>query len=514
MTPGCRSSERRGGGTRPERGAAAGAGAAEDTLVVLYKDGDERIFGPYWDVEARFLMFQPLVTEDREGRIAPALARSWEHSEDYSRWTFHLRSDVRWHDGVPFTADDVKFTLDLCSDPDVLYEDQWNGLDSAVVRDDTTVSFFYDRPRDALDTWNVYFPKHLLEGLDRKKFFDWAFWTHPVGDGPYRWVRSEPKTMVEVEADPDFYGGRPRVDRIILEFGGASPLMALRSGEVDVLTWTNQTELPTIRSDPRFRVTYQLDPDVPWFRAIFWNGRRPPLGDRRVRRALTLALDRRSLMAALNLPADLPVVDGPFSARQRLAGRLPEALPYDTARAAALLAEAGWRDLNGDGMRERADTGGALRFELLAVSGDISEQAALLIQDAWRRVGVVAEIAALDRSLVVSRVQAGDYDAAILPYWNAPAGHRKVLGEGGSIGYSNPEMTRLLDGLTATVAPSARDSLYRRAAAIFRRDLPVTLLFPEAATYVADRRVRGLESPYRGDPLEHAEELWIEEESQ
>ncbi|MFQ5690959.1 MAG: ABC transporter substrate-binding protein, partial [Gemmatimonadota bacterium] len=133
------------------------SGARGSTITVLY-DADERLFGPYWSMPSWFLMFLPLATYDESGHIVGRLARSWEHSSDYRTWTFHLRTNARWHDGEPVTAADIKFSIELAAHPHILFDDAWHGVDSIAVRDDSTLTIFYGRPRDARDTWNVYWP--------------------------------------------------------------------------------------------------------------------------------------------------------------------------------------------------------------------------------------------------------------------------------------------------------------------------------------------------------------------
>ena len=222
-----------------------GPGDAEEasaaTFTVLY-NADERLFGPYWSVEAWFLMFLPLATWDESGEVVGRLARSWEHSRDYRTWTFHLRPDVRWHDGVPVTAHDVKWSIELAGNPEVLYDDPWHDVDSIRVRNDTTLTIFYGRPKDARNTWMVYWPRHLLEGLDPAQFYQWDFWIQPVGDGPYRYVRHVPKTMVELEANAEFYAGKPAIDRVVIKFGGDNGITELLSGNVDAIAWANPTD--------------------------------------------------------------------------------------------------------------------------------------------------------------------------------------------------------------------------------------------------------------------------------
>ncbi len=212
-------------------------------------------------------MFLPLVTRDQSGQVQPRLAQRWQHSNDYREWTFHLRQDVRWHDGIPVTAHDIKFTLELFAHPDVLYDGIWRGIKSITVPDDWTLRITYTRPTDALYTWTVYYPRHLLKDLEPKEFYDWEFWTHPVGNGPYRYVRHVPKTMIELEANPDFYKGKAKIDRVVLKFGGGTALTELLSGNVDAITSVNRANISKLAGDPRFRVYDHGYPST-WLRCL------------------------------------------------------------------------------------------------------------------------------------------------------------------------------------------------------------------------------------------------------
>ena len=124
-----------------------------------------------------FLLFPRLAAVDANGELEPRLAQSWEHSADYREWTNHLRTDVRWNDEAPVTAHDVKFTLDLLSHPDVA---EYN-FKTVTVLDDFTVKIRL--PSNSYVPYQgdiVYYPKHVLEHLEPKKFWDWPFWLHPT----------------------------------------------------------------------------------------------------------------------------------------------------------------------------------------------------------------------------------------------------------------------------------------------------------------------------------------------
>ena len=178
--------------------------SADRSKITVLSIGDERILGPHWDSPPRFLVFLPLV-EHSHAEPKPALAERWEHSPDYKTWTFYLRRDVRWHDGVTTTAHDIKFTLDLMDKLAKLKQIQ--GIVSYDVIDDFTFTITYKKSSMyALDYWSVYWPKHLLEDLDTKNNKKWEYWTQPDGNGPYRYVRH-----------PGYVG--------IIAFGLATPLM-------------------------------------------------------------------------------------------------------------------------------------------------------------------------------------------------------------------------------------------------------------------------------------------------
>lgn len=478
---------------RPGRDDGAG------TLTVLYP-GDERILGPTWDMPAKFLTFEPLVTLDEAGEPVGRLATGWEHTPDYRRWTIRLRSDVRWHDGVPFTAHDVKFTHDLFQHPDVLWEPP--DAYSVEVLDDTTLTVTAGGGCgiDPLRPWTVYYPRHLLEDLDPAGFAAWDFWTRPVGNGPYRYVRHVPRTMMELEANPEHFAGRPRVDRLILKFGEASAV-ELTSGNVDVAGWVTPADARRLVRDAAFDAYWTFEGP----RGILWNAGHPLFRDARVRRALTHAIHRRELYGALDFPDGLPVLDGPASRRQLRRGELPEPLAYDPELAGRLLSEAGWRDTDGDGVRDR--DGRPFRFELLVV--EEIQAAGVFVQDQLRRVGVQVDVVL--RPSVRRLWRSGDEFEAMIEFV-ADGWLRQFFGEESVLGYRNARVADLLAELECTFDPNRRDELYATLTDIFRSEQPATFLLTMAYWFVTDRRVRGLSSPWRADPLVNMEHVWIEEE--
>lgn len=487
------------------------------TLTVL-DPNYEAIFDPSWSMWARFLVFSPLVGLGEDGEIEPRLARRWEHAEGYREWTFHLRTDVRWHDGEPFDADDVAFTERMMAHAEVAFRSP--NRDTVIVVDDSTVTIRNTEPWDGLNWWWVYYPEHLLGDMEPSEFFGAEFWTRPVGTGPFRYVRHTPKTVFVLEANPDHYRDVPSIDRVRLKFGGGSPVAELKSGNVDAATYVSRAEIPRFRENPHFRLYHHMLRDLDKAEVIYWNHHHPFLAEAGVRRALTLAIDRKELHRLQHLPRQLPqfpeglpVFDVFPTGRYFWAGELPPPLPHDPRRARSLLDSAGWGDTDGDGLRTRG--GQEARFTaLVAGGGSFSTfafgQAAVYVQAALREIGVRMEIRGLESGLN-DRIRAGEFDAAFHRLGRGALRSGNYFAEDSPLGYARPELHRIYSSLDSVIDPARRDSLYRETWPILRRDLPFTFLGPQVQTFVAHRRVRGLESPFQAHPYAAMEHLWLEE---
>lgn len=482
------------------------------TLVVHVPASDEWLFGPSQADEAMHLVFLPLARQGPTGEIEGQLIRSWERSEDYRHWTIRLRTDVRWHDGVPVTAHDVAFTVDLLMHPDVGRFPP--GAFSVTVVDDSTytvdIATSDHRTVTPMDRTRrgIPLPKHLLEDLDPADFFEWEFWLEPVGNGPYRYVRHTPQTMVELEANPDFYLGKPPIERVVLKFSGENQLMELMSGNVDFALYVEWADLLKLADDPRFRSYWTKDTWV--FMGILWNVRAGPLSDPHVRRALTLAIDRPGLYRSLNLPPDTPPIESVFTERQYWGGEVPDQLPYNPAAARRLLESAGWI-VGADGTWTR--DGEPLAFTA-PVDGDdaIIETAAIYVQDQLRDFGVRMELVPLEPGVWLERLRSGDFEAAVGEVGTSPPSLEREFGRGSWTGYRNERAADLIARANAAVDPEDKDAIYAELAAILRDDLPLTALFPDYEMHVAHRRVRGLSSPWRAVPLRNMEDVWLEDE--
>ena len=468
-----------------------GKAGNSNTLIVLAPGGDERIIGPAWDSGPKLFVFLPLATYDYywcADEPTGGLADLFEPNPDKTEWTVHLRQDIRWHDGEPVTAHDIKFTVDLWNHPEVNYY-AGPDLGEVTVLDDYTFQVRYEKPSRALMWgWDVFYPRHLLKDLPPAEFMSWDFWTYPVGNGPYRYVHHTKKTMMEFEANPDFYLGQPKIEKLILKLGadGAPGIMELRSGAVDVLEDLSPIDAQAFQDDDNIRLHFGYSPGRV---QISWNHRSPLFADARVRRALTLAINRRALHRALNLPSGLPLTDGLYTTCQFARGEFPAPLPYDPVLARTLMTEAGWNPDEEGKLRDQ--DGRSFRFTLLA-GQNLNAQAAVLIQSQLRDLGVEMNIQLLQNSTILESVKNSDFEAALHDLGaNMSFHHRPFFSGNSPIGYKNDAIDAIYAGLSGSVDRAEWDRAYEEISDIFLEDVPVTFLFPLVNMTAASDRIKG-----------------------
>jgi peptide/nickel transport system substrate-binding protein len=436
-----------------------------------------------------YLLFTPLVTYDADFRPAPAMAESWVLSD--SAVTFQLRNDLTWHDGTPVTARDVAFTFERAKDPDSaspLAAAYLSNVASVEVLGEHEVRFQFSAPHS--EPLEDFFwppaPAHLLENVPASELLRDPFNRSPVGNGPYRFVRWDVNQQLVFAANPDYspsLGGPPEIANVVYRIipDQTTMLAELLSGGI-------QVDGPLAPSDAG-RVTGAEDLDLlsfPWrqFAYVGWNTRRPQFSDPAVRRALAMAIDREGLVRTV-LEGHGTLASGPIPPWHRYSPDLAP-LPNDIEQARELLDTAGWRDLDGDGIRERS--GVRLSFELLAnqrnpIYGDIAQ----IIQANLRTIGVEVIPRLLEWQTVLSMHRGRDFDA-VLTNWvldNFRVDPRSLF-HGSQVAidnsanrssYSNPIADSLMDiGSQTTDDESARET-WAEFSRVLQEDQPVTFLF-------------------------------------
>jgi peptide/nickel transport system substrate-binding protein len=245
--------------------------------------------------------------------------------------------------------------------------------------------------------------------------------------------------------------------------------------------------------------------------SIFWNHNNPLFENKRIRKALTMAINRKELIQVLNYPEGLPIIDALVTKRQLKNNLYPEPIPYDPEKAIQILEEEGWLLTEGEDVRER--NGNKFQFTMLASR---FEQIYLYLQDQFKRIGIKMEIQFLDDSVYRRRRDAGEYESLGLVSRINPSGNRRwnhynVYGHASLFGYNNPEMDSLLYLAETAIDIEKLDSLYEQIGTIFNNDIPATFLFQSVNTHIVNRKIKGLKSPDKADPVYNMENLWIED---
>ena len=426
----------------------------------------------------------------------PLLAERWEWDGPLTL-VFHLDPRARWQDGQRVSAADVEFTFDAYKDSVLAspFRAKLRRIASVTQRDSLTAVFRFRERYPEMFYDAVYhmriLPAHLLRSVPRDQWKTAPFGRQPVGSGPYRFVRWQSAQSIELEADSTFFLGRPGIRRLIWRFTpnlqvGVTQLIADQADVREQLVTPENVE--RARAAPQLHL-YPFRGNI--YTYLGFNLRasgdtsqaHPIFADREVRRALTMAVDRASLVkSALGDLGKVP--PGPMSSLLWIWDPEIRQLPYDTAQAGRILNARGWRDHDGDGVRDK--NGQPLTFHILVPTTSVlRRQYARLLQEQFRVVGVRAEIDELEFSVVTQRLQAGNFDTAVLSRGNDPSPGSGITqswtlgGWGGSnFGrYYNAEFERLVDrAISAPTRDQAR-GFWRAAISTLNADAPAIFLY-------------------------------------
>ena len=504
----------------------------------------------------RHALFTPLLRFDAAQRPEPRLATSWDTvriAPDSLALTFHLRSDVRWHDGEPVTARDVAFTFALAKDPRTAYLDApafGHYADVMEVVDERTVRVRLRAHADFLEPWFLLppLPRHVLEGTAPEQLAQHPFGpSAPVGSGPFRFVRRVPGSEWVFEANPDYpaeLGGRPRLDRLVYRVipEQTGIITELLTGRVHLGLSIRPPQVATLLASPELRM---LEMPVANWVFLGLNTRLPQFDTRAERRAVALAVDRRA------------IVDGIMGGRN-VAGRsvlTPVHWAFDSTdayiaprhdpdSARALLEQAGWRDRDGDGIREDA-SGRPFRFAIKVWAGGGSYgEIAEVIQAQLRAVGVRADVQVVEFNTFLAQIEgtaaragadsarggeaAGssgrsprdtrrrDFDALLgnvtdnLRKDDSQLFHsRNAAGPRFWSGFTSPATDALLDTLGVTLDRDAARPLWRDYQRLLHDESPLIVLFYARGLNGVRKELHGLVDDWRG-PIASVQEWWLE----
>jgi peptide/nickel transport system substrate-binding protein len=467
----------------------------------FHLDGEPGNLMPLGDVESSALqvtsgLVYETLLDCSSGSYQPALAESWDVSDDRMRLAVRVRSGVRWHDKRAFGVMDVQATIEPLlrkGNDAAALRAELADVASVELVTERTIRFVLKRPSDlalrALCDVPIL-PDHIIRGA-RVEAAPIA--RQPVGTGPFRFAGWERGKRIRLERAPDYWGQPAGVDEIVFDVD-ADAVRALnrtRRGELDVLSrvlevhYPEQVEPTTLHGGAAL---YRLPSRRYSFLAV--NHAHYPLSDARFRRAVAMLWDRVRFSGELHdelaRPIGGPPLDGDVTAPA-----------FDRARAIAALEAAGYRDSNADGVRD--DGAKPIRLTMLEPAGHklFNVEARAFVLE-MRKAGILVDLVPTDTATIMARLRRGEFDLAPMSWQGAPddaPGAAALFGSDGAFnygGYRSAALDTLLDDARGAPGPVARAPVLERIARLLTDDQPVIFLYRYDVPALIAGRVHGL----------------------
>jgi peptide/nickel transport system substrate-binding protein len=441
-------------------------------MVIAATSGPSALFPPLSSSTAErqideqiydyLLVVDPNLNYRDDGKFQPRLAESWTWSPDSLSIAFRLNPNARWHDSEPVDARDVQFSVQLYKNPELASptaSDLLN-IDSVVVRDSLTAVFWYHARsvHQLLDASQpAIMPRHIFQNIETKSLPAFAASAHPIGTGRFRFRNWTPDQSIELEADMNNYRGRPKLDRVIWSISPNSAAAATKfiAGAADVFTALKPENIPEVSRKPELRV---ISAPATEYTYLAFNLARPLFASRQLRRALTMAVDRASIVKNIFDTLASPGIGPTVRVFPTTDTAALVQIAFDPERAKAMLDSLGWRV--GRDAEYRSRNGQELSFStIVSTSSSTRRRMAVLLQEQLRRVGVRMTIDEMDYKVWQTRQSARDFDASLsnMILGATPDGIRELWGgesarqkDGSNHGaYNNPRFDAEVDSALA-----------------------------------------------------------------
>jgi peptide/nickel transport system substrate-binding protein len=435
------------------------------------------------------------------------LAEKFSISDDGLEIYFKLRDDIHFSDGVPVTTDDVIFTFNTITDPNVDaagYANYFADVDHYEKINDREIKFYMKK---------VYFlslgflggipvhPKHIYQYSKAEQFNNRR--TNPVGTGPYVFEKWDVGSQVVLNRNENYWGEKPKIKKLVFRFitNDTAALQSLLAGDVDYLRPLPE-QYSEKANDEQFRkdfycLSYWAAGNTGYF-WIGWNEARPFFADRHVRLAMTELIDRQAIKEHILRNPEAQIPTGPFYIYGPQSDPNIKPWPYDPENAKRLLDEAGWIDSDGDGIRDK--DGVPFKFRYMIVSGSqLHEQIGKLVKDSLARAGIDVIIDPYEWSVFTQRALDRDFDALNMawggnvesdPYqiW-----HSSQIEKGSNyVRFNNPEADGLIEQARQTLDADKRNELYHRFHRIIHEEQPYTFIYTRPEQGFLDRRFQNV----------------------
>jgi peptide/nickel transport system substrate-binding protein len=436
----------------------------------------------------------PALNTVGDAGFAPRLADRWSWAPDSMSVQFHINPKARWHDGVPVTAEDVRYTFQLVKDPALAspLSSNLDNVDSVTVPDSLTARvWFHQRTPDAFfraASSIAILPSHLLKSVSPASLRESAFARAPVGSGRFRFATWDRGARIVIQADSANYRGRPNPDRVIWLVSADYGAAALRflGGSADFLDLVKPELVSQVKAKGQDVVVSPGSLDYGYaafnLRNASNSGPHPIFGDRETRRALVMSIDRTALVRSVFDTLAL-VAHGPAT-RILATSDTTIGLPYDPQQASRTLDSLGWRR-GSDGLRSRGKT--PLAFSLIVPSSSASRmKLAVLLQEQWRKAGANVRIEPLELNAFGSRMDSRKFESLVNAWHIDPtpstvreewASSEIKKGGYNAASYRSPAFDAVIDSALKEMNPDRSVALYRRAYRILTEDAPAMWLY-------------------------------------
>ena len=440
-------------------------------------------------------IYNGLIKYDKDLKMVGDLAEKWEISDDKKNIIFYLKKNVLWHDGVEFTAEDVKFTYEfmVSEDTPTVYDGDFRVIDNVEIIDKYTVKIVYKEVlATALNSWGIWMmPKHALKGKPSKSNLQ----RNPIGTGPYKLEKWTPGQSVILTSFHDYFEGRPHIEKIFIRIipNQTTQFLELLNGSIDIMGLTPKQEALDTKNG-KYQNHYNTYSFLDFsYSYIGYNLKKGIFGEKKFRQALSHAIDKQKIVNGL-LYGKGYVAEGPYKPDSYWYNTKLPKIEYNIEKSKALLKEIGVVDSNNDGFLDYK--GKPITIGLVTNQGnDVRTKMAELIQHSWSQIGIKTEIKVLEWGSMLADIEKGNFDAVILGWttvldpdqYDIWASER--CGEKQNfICYQNKEVDDLLIKGRKTFNPEERKVYYDRLQEILLDEQPYTFLyFPYSHTGLSKR---------------------------
>ena len=474
--------------------------------------------GGIYNILVNKVLYDTLIKYDSK-TLAPVgnLAETWSVAADGLSYTFNLRKNAKWHDGKPFTADDVVFTFNLWLNPKVTYYLRGNvsNVTKAEAIDPYTAKISLKEPLVSLPVLLGYnmpmLPKHLLSTLtDEQLNKPTDFLNKPIGTGPFKFSKKQSGAYVQLDANADYWDGAPYLDSMVYKIvpDVDAQLAQARAGDLDLVI-LEPHQLASLKGATNITVNEAIQVNHVYME---FNNTLPMFKDKIVRQALTYGLNREAIIKDM-LSGTAALATGPISPVMAWAyTSTVKQYPFDTAKANQMLEDAGWKK-GTDGIR--AKDGVKLAFKIQVDPNPTRQQISLLAKDNWAKLGVQADLEVMEYNNILTRARAKPPTHEANPNWlitppdpDLSTYYTSKAGANTSE-YSNPEVDKLLAEGRKTVDQNARAAIYKKMQEIIAEDAPIIYLYYPRELRAISTRVQDFAPVGYRDALTYAHKIWI-----